>query len=463
MLIGSRIGTNATSLNQIKQEAMNKAERLAAFNRDKFGMFIHWGPYAVLAGQWKGRSRLDWAEWIALHVKASAADYEAVCRSFNPRHYDAEEWVRIAQDAGMKYMVFTTKHHDGFCMFKSKHTGFNIVDYTGFGRDPLQELAEACDKLGMRLGLYYSISDWHYPDFPAQYSNQGKNYHMCPKPDADIAKYADYQIAQIQELLTNYGPVSTIWFDGGGSFKGANRFELLKGEEMARTIRSLQPSCLINSRIGGGEGDYGNPEQTIPGEIQDNAFEVCMTIHRRWGYNQYDRKYKSGTDLIHKFCDIAHKGGNFLLNVGPDGEGRIIDRFQKPLHEMGRWLAINGEAIYGTKNSLFAQLATETEVRSTTRILDNGDTRIYMLLLEWPIDGRVLLEGLKNTPIRAWVLGREDEDLQFHKDDQGVTVEIPEGSIDPVAWVVALDLEGAPRVVKEVEKAGAAEEIHADG
>jgi alpha-L-fucosidase len=432
---------------------MDTTALLERFNRDKFGMFIHWGPYAALAGRWDGRQDPKWAEWIQLQAEISGSQYEAQAREFNPQSFDADAWVRTARDAGMKYVVFTSKHHDGFCMFHTRQTRYNIVDWTGFKRDPTRELAEACARHGVRLGFYYSVVDWHHPEFPPRYSNFDSNFHGFPNPHADIHKYADYQLAQIRELLTGYGPISVIWFDGGGSFQNADRYALLKGDEMVQTIRQLQPQCLINNRIGGGSeapgnastprGDYGTPEQDIPGTIQNHAFEVCMTIGRTWGYNPIDDQLKSGAELTRALIDIAHKGGNFLLNVGPDGQGVIPEPSRQRLEVIGSWLTINGPSIYGTRNSLFASLPWGC---STTRLLPDGNTRIYLHVFDRPADGRLALPGLRGKILKAYPLVQPERRLVVEMQTQGAIVAWPGEPTGAAADTLVLDMAGPPEI-----------------
>jgi alpha-L-fucosidase len=433
---------------QEKTEGIQKS--LEEFNQDKFGMFIHWGPYSMFGGDYKGKTVGGGAEWIQQKLRIPADEYEPVVREFNPVKFDAEKWVKLAKEAGMKYIVFTTKHHDGFCMFDSKYTDYDLLDYTAFKRDVVKELAEACRKYGIKLGLYYSIVDWHHPEFPARYSNHGKNFHGRPNPNADISKYADYEIAQVRELMTNYGDVSTIWFDGGGAFQNADRYALLKGDSIVSLIRSLQPSCLINSRIGG-KADYGNPEQKIPGTIQDQAFEVCMTMNSSWGYKSSDQNWKSTDDLILKLIDIAHKGGNFLLNVGPDGAGVIPQPSTERLEAIGSWLKSNGEAIYGTKNSLWEEPSWG---KSTTRRLPDGNTRIYLHVTTWPPNGTIAIPDLKNKPIIAFLLAEgENSPLKIKQSRQSIRIQVPANAPNKLITTIVLDVEGTPSVVTIAKKA----------
>jgi alpha-L-fucosidase len=407
------------------------------FREAKFGMFVHWGVYSILGGEYKGKE-YGGTEWIQLHAKIPADDYEKIAHTFNPTSFDPDKWMKVAKRAGMKYIVFTTKHHDGFCMFKSKYTDYNIVDYTPYKKDIVKMLAEACKKNNMKLGLYYSIVDWHEPDFPAIYS-QMDSFHGRPNPKADINKYADYQYNQLKELMTNYGPISFAWFDGGGGFKDVDRYKLLKGDSVVKMIRKYQPGCMINSRIGG-NADYGNPEQTIPGSIQDQAFEVCMTMNENWGYAKKDNNWKSTKDLIRTLIEVAHKGGNFLLNVGPDSQGNIPDSSIVHLQGMGKWLVINGESIYGTKNSLWE---APSWGRSTTRFLSNGNAVLYFHIFNWPTNNVLLIPDLKNKAVKAFVFTKDGQkQLKVSQQTQGISIDMTSVIQDKIATVVGLEVVG---------------------
>jgi alpha-L-fucosidase len=425
--------------------------RLEWFNEAKFGMFIHWGVYSAIAGEWKGRKEPGFAEWAALQFNIPGPDYEEIARHFNPTKFNAEDWVRTAKDAGMRYIVLTSKHHDGFCMFATKQTDFNIVDYTPFKRDVVKEMAEACKKYDMKFGLYYSLVDWHHPEFPKKYVQRNGVYHMVDKADADVSKYADYQIAQLKELLSNYGDICIVWFDAGGAFRNADRYGLLKGDEVFATIRKLQPDCLINNRLGG-DFDYGTPEQKIPGAIQDQAFETCMTIGKKWGYNKFDTTPKSAQELVRNLIDIAHKGGNFLLNVGPTDEGLIQQSNIDRLHEVGKWLEVNGESIYGTKNSPFA--AELPWGRSTTALRDGGEsTRLFLHVFDWPKDGKLLVPGLKNKGKVYLLSDYPAHQLKTQYTDAGVVISgLPAQAPDPIATVLVMEFKGRPKVDQPATK-----------
>lgn len=406
------------------------------FREAKFGMFVHWGVYSALGGEYQGKEY--GSEWIQLHARIQADDYEKMARNFNPVSFDPDKWMKLAKQAGMKYIVFTTKHHDGFCMYKSKYTDYNIVDYTPYKKDIVKMLSEACKKNDIKLGLYYSIVDWHHPEFPAIYS-QLYDFHGRPNPKADIHKYVDYQYDQLKELMTNYGPVSFAWFDGGGGFKGVDRYKVLKGDSVVKMIRKLQQGCMINSRIGG-SSDYGTPEQTIPGNIQDQAFEVCMTMNDNWGYAKNDNHWKSIKELIRTLIEVAHKGGNLLLNVGPDGNGNIPDSSVVRLQGMGKWLDINGESIYGAKNSLWE---LPSWGRSTTRFLKNGNSVIYFHVYHWPANNVLHITSLNNKVVKAFVFTPNwKKAIKFTQHARDISVDLTGIIQDQTATVVGLEVTG---------------------
>jgi len=428
-----------TPLIIVAQSATTKQlEQTKEFFREaKFGMFIHWGVYSILGGEYKGEKVMG-AEWIQLNAGIPADDYEKIAHTFNPVSFNPDKWTKLAKQAGMRYVVFTTKHHDGFCMFQSKYTDYNIVEYTPYKKDIVKMLSVACKENDIKLGLYYSIVDWHHPDFPAIYS-QNKDFHGRPNPNADMSKYSDYEYNQIRELMTNYGTINFAWFDAGGGFKNVDRFKLNKGDSLIKMIRKYQPGCMINSRIGG-MADYGNPEQTIPGNIQEQAFEVCMTMNDNWGYSKNDNHWKSTQKLIRTLIEVAHKGGNLLLNVGPDSNGNIPDSSVVRLEGMGKWLNINGESIYGTKNSLWE---SPSWGRSTTRFLENGNSVLYFHIFNWTTDKVLLVPGLKNRAIKAFVFTPKGKmQLTFSQKDQGITIDLTPVVKNDIATVVGLEVVG---------------------
>ena len=344
----------------------------------------------------------------------------------------------------MKYLVITAKHHDGFCMYDTKFSPFNIVNSTPYRRDPMKELAEACRKAGIKFCFYYSIADWHNPDSPAIYSQRG--FHGQPKADADVSKYADYMRNQVHELLTGYGPIGILWFDGGGAFKSPDRVKLLKGDEMVKMIHETQPDCLINNRLGVGS-DYGTPEQYIPAGGAKEPFEVCMTLNGHWGYNKADQNWKSTSTLLHYLIDIVSKGGNYLLNVGPTAEGLIPGPSVNRLKEIGAWMKVNGEAIYGAGPTAFgyelgkpgkpdkrghATIVGALDWRCTTR-----PGKLYIHVFQWPT-GAFELKGVKNKVTKAYLLADRGTLLPVTQENERVAVQLPAQTPTPLlpcsAW-----------------------------
>lgn len=414
-------------------EAPGQTERTAWFRQAKFGMFVHWGLYAVPAGEWKGST--NHAEWIMLTGKIPSPEYEKFAPQFNPVEFDAEQWTQLAKDAGMKYLVITSKHHDGFCMYDSAATTYDIIDATPFKRDPMKELAAACKETGVKLCFYYSVPDWHHPEFPAQYSQRG--FHGDPNPNADLDKYVTYVKKQVKELLTNYGPVGIMWFDGGGSFRDVDRGKLMHADEIIDMIHRLQPKCLVNNRLGPA-ADYGTPEQHIPGKPPKSLFEVCMTLNGHWGYNKHDDNWKSPETVVRNLVDIVGKGGNYLLNVGPTAEGTIPDESIRILRQVGRWMDANGESIYGTTASPFRRLPWG---RCTVK-----PGKLYLHVFNWPTDGRLVVPRLRNQVGKAYLLTDQQNTCAVQPGDEQVTIRVPKQMPDPIDTVVVLEIAGDPDI-----------------
>lgn len=323
------------------------SDALRWFQDAKFGMFIHWGLYSHTAGEWKGRPYKG-GEHFMLYERIPLKEYARIASDFNPTEFNARRWTKTARKAGMKYMIITSKHHDGFAMYDSKCSDYDIVDRTPFARDPMLELAEACRKEGLKFGFYYSLGrDWEDPDVPTNWPEKGGRSNTWDYPDEDsknLNAYIERKVKpQLRELLTQYGKIDFIWFDTP---------ELVTSEqssEIRSLIHSIQKECLINSRIGNGFGDYGIIEQKLADRIDLKPWEACITIGRNWGYNRYDTIYKSPDILIRHLTDIVSKGGNLLLNIGPDSRGLFPKQADSRLKAIGRWLDIYGEAVYGTR------------------------------------------------------------------------------------------------------------------
>jgi alpha-L-fucosidase len=403
-------------------------------------MFIHWGLYAVPAGEWGGQK--NHGEWIQYSAGIPGPEYVKLAAQFNPIRFDAKEWVSLAKEAGMKYMVITAKHHEGFAMYDSQLTNYDIVDATPYGRDPMKELAEECRRQGITLCFYYSVKDWHHPEYPTLYTRREKQhpdgFHGFPNPEADYQKYFDYLQGQVRELLTNYGPIGIIWFDWyGDAFEKES--EVQRAEEVVSMIHELQPQCLINNRFGAG-ADYGTPEQQIPGGRQATAFEVCMTMNRHWGYNKNDDDWKDARTIVFNLCDIASKGGNYLLNVGPTAEGRFPEESVRILREVGRWTKSNGESVYGVSPG--PDMRWEANIDMVTRRPDKD----YLHVFDWPKDGQIFYQypfykfdrGLK----KAYLLVDETRSpLAVQQFRRSVKIDVPSAAPDPINSVVVVEYE----------------------
>lgn len=392
---------------------------LSQWSDAKFGMFIHWGLYAIPAGEWKGEQIQGIGEWIMKRAQIPVNEYEQLASRFNPVKFDAAEWVSIAKRAGQKYLVITSKHHDGFCMFKSEAGSYNIVDATPFGRDPLKELAAECEKQGIRLGFYYSqTQDWHHPN------GDGNDWDF-DEATKDFDGYIEsYVKPQVRELLTNYGPICLIWFDT------PKRITPEQSRSLVDLVHELQPECLVNGRIGNDLGDYAEAgDNKIPQTAVDADWETPATINDTWGYKQNDHNWKSVPELIRKLVDITSKGGNYLLNVGPTAEGTIPQPSTDRLLEVGRWLERNGESVYGTRPGPIQGLDW---CRSTSK-----PGRVYLHVFDWPSGGAIKLDGLQEIK-GAHLLANPDEKLQVSQDDT-LTITGPETAPDSTDTVIVLE------------------------
>jgi alpha-L-fucosidase len=416
--------------------------RMAWWREARFGMFIHWGLYAIPAGEWGDETR--YGEWIMNNAQIPVETYEQFVPQFNPVDFDADEWVLAAKDAGLRYIVITTKHHDGFCLFDSKHTDYDIMS-TPFRRDIMSELAGACRRHGMRLGWYHSIMDWHHPDYLPR-----RGWEDRSDEDADYERYVAYMRDQVTELLTEYGDIAVMWFDG--QWEGTWTHE--HGQALYELCRQLQPAVIVNNRVDKGSslgrhpkyrGDYGTPEQHIPDTGLPGAdWETCMTMNRHWGYNARDDDYKSTTTLIRNLIDIASKGGNYLLNVGPMADGRFPAMSVERLREIGDWMDVNGASIYGTQAS---PLEAPSWGRCTARMQD-GRTTVYLHVFDWPQDGALRLANLGSDVERACMLADPRMSLRVIREGHMTSIKVPRKAPDEHATVIALDIVGEPIVYR---------------
>jgi len=435
-----------TAQEQVAETPEQHDARMQWFRESRFGMFVHWGVYSVPAGEWNGQK--GYGEWFMQETKMPVSQYEKFADQFNPVKFDAKEWVRIAKAAGMKYIVITSKHHDGFGMYRSDLTDW-CIKRTPFQRDPLKELADACKEAGIKFCLYHSIMDWHHPDWGTR---RAWNDKATGKPDMD--RYTEYMKGQLKELLTRYGPIGIVWFDGEWESPWTHE----RGVDLYNYCRILQPNTIINNRVGKGRagmngmdkgksvGDYGTPEQEIPatGFGPGVDWESCMTLNGHWGYNKNDQNWKSAQTLIRNLVDCSSKGGNYLLNVGPTAEGLIPDASIERLAAMGKWMKANGEAIYGTKASPFEKLEWG---RCTQKKLGSDMTRLFLHVYDWPKNGKLVIAGLVNKPVKAFLLDGGKK-LDFTTGDNSIAIAVPAESVDKDVTVVVLDIKGSPEIVK---------------
>ena len=406
-------------------------DRTEWFRRDKFGMFIHFGPYSMLAGEWNGQQVPigDEAEWIMQRLNIPVLKYRDIARDFNPIRFDAAAIARLAKLAGMKYLVVTAKHHDGFAMYHSKVSPYNIVDWTKFGRDPVKELAEACAKEGIRFCVYYSHrEDWDHRD---GYGNHW-DYDVSKK---DFPRYLrEKSLPQMRELLTNYGPLGLVWFDRGiDTPQQAMAFVNL--------VRELQPQCLINGRVGnyGRDlmGDYQNMNDNgMPTGGLQEYWETPQTLNRTWGYSRFDQDWKTPAGVVQRLVEVVSKGGNYLLNIGPMGDGSVPPPSVAVLEQVGSWVRRNGESIYGTS-------ACPLEDFPWGRCTARGP-KLYLHALTRPADGTLRVGGLKTAVKSAYLLAEPARRLEVSRKDDVTSVVVGQRNWDEFDTVVVLELAGAP-------------------
>ena len=393
----------------------------------KFGMFIHWGIYAVPAGKWENTT--TYGEWIMHTAKIPRSTYSALAKEFNPTKFNAEEWVKLAKSAGQKYIVITSKHHDGFAMFGTKASPYNIVDATPFKRDILKELADACRKHDMKLGFYYSqAQDWYHPGGAVSGNKEWDSSHI-----GNMDKYIDeIALPQVKEILSNYGDVAVLWWDTPTNMTKSMT------QKLANVVKQY-PQLITNNRLGAGMGgDLETPEQFIPATgFPGRNWEVCMTMNGHWGFNAWDDRWKSTKELTQKLVDIVSKGGNFLLNVGPNAEGIIPVVCQQNLLEIGDWLQLNGESIYGTSASPFHFL-------SWGRATRKGQI-IYLHVFDWPKNGQLDVP-IGNKLKRAYLLADPKKNLKIIASKNSNQLQLPSYAPDKISSVIAIEFEGEPQV-----------------
>ncbi len=406
------------------------SDRAALFRDGNYGMFIHWGLFSHLGGQWRDQTFYGIGEWIKRQMKISEPDYMALAKEFNPAAFDAREITRVAKAAGMKWIIITSKHHDGFAMFKSAHP-FNIVDATPFARDPMKELAAACREAGLGFGFYYSHNqDWTAP---------GGNNGPARNPDGSPASFEQYFrekcYPQVTEICTRYGPLSFIWFDTPGNMPKEHVAKL------ADLVRQTQPNAMLCSRIGHGLGDYASKgDMEVPPRNIEGLWETCDTTNDSWSYAWYDQNWKDSKEILHRLVSTVGRGGTYLLNIGPDGQGRVPAQATKYLLKAGEWLQRYPQVVYSAGASPWGHAQPWGDVTTT------GNT-LNLVVFDWPAHGRLFLPGLQ-TPIAAAgvVSGGKLLPVTWKKRGTWTELRLPAAPPDHPASVIAIKLQGAPNV-----------------
>lgn len=413
------------------QKTLTQDERMQWWREARFGMFIHWGLYCIPAGEWNGKEYPQIGEWIMKNAKIPVAEYRQLATKFNPVKFNAHDFVATAKNAGMKYIAITSKHHDGFAMFKSNASKYNIVDATPYGKDVIKALAEECRKQGLKLCFYYSQSrDWNE-------ANGLDNDWDFPK-ERNFQKYLDEKVKpQLTELLTGYGPIGLIWFDTPMDISKE------QAQSLKDHVRRLQPECIISGRLGGGvETDYmSTGDNVIPATVVPGDWEVPATLNNTWGFKKNDHEWKSPEVLTRLLFDIAAKGGNYLLNVGPTAEGLIPQESVDILAKVGDWMKTNNECIYGTQASPF-------KIEFKWGNITQKSGKLYLGIFNWPTTG-FYLEGLKNKVKKVYLLAdKQQKPLPFkasfdkRTDHNRLKIELPKVAPDKVVSVVVVEIEG---------------------
>lgn len=447
---------NASDLNGPRIETrQQRDDRMQWWRESRFGMFVHWGLYSGLAGTWKDKSvgKRGGMEWIQQRVRADTWEYahEAV-PLFRPKEGFAREWAKLARQAGCRYVVFTSKHHDGFCLFDSQYTTYDAHDL--LGRDLCREIVDAVRSEGLKVGFYYSVIDWHHPQYDYLKADQ-LPYPLKGKPSPNGPRnhdiYVDYLHHQVRELFSNYGPVDVIWWDYS---KKGNEGPFWKSDELMAMARSLQPAIISNNRLyhiphiekedsvdrlrtwKPEQGDFTTPEQTIPSTgIPGVDWEVCMTMNTTWGYSDHDHAWKSTEKLIQNLVDIVSKGGNYLLNIGPKGDGSIPQESIESMKTIGRWMAVNGEAIYGTTASPFER---PDWGRCTKKA-----GKLYAHVFQWPKDGTLEVTVGRLNVTRVYLLANPDRKLlKTEKQPDAIVIHVPRQAPDNIVSVVVIEHQG---------------------
>ncbi len=414
------------------ETGQQRDRRMQWWREARFGLFIHFGLFSLPTQEPRLMDR---------YFKLPIETFHTLLGQWNPTRFDADPWVRLAKKAGMKYIVLVTKSHDGWCLFDSKYTDFDVMA-TPYRRDILKPLAEACRREGIKLGLYYSIIDWDDLNYLPR-----READTRPAAGADMDRYVAYMKSQLRELLTNYGPIGVIWFDGNWDATWTEQ----RGRDLEHYVRGIQPDVIINNRVGKNcpnhisqghpAGDFDTPEQMIPASrLARGDWESCITMNDHWQFMDYDNHWKSATTLVRTLVDTVSKGGNLLLDVGPQPDGVIPPPAVERLEAIGRWMRVNGESIYGTQGSPFDKPFAWG--RCTAKALPDGKRTLYLHVFDWPKNGKLVVPGVASRVSRSYLLAdAQQTGMAVAVDDGTVTVALPEKAPDAIDSVIVLELE----------------------
>lgn len=416
------------------KEGVEASERAALFRDGNYGMFMHWGLYSHLGGQWKDRTFYGIGEWILRQMQIPTAEYMGLAKEFNPSEFNAKEVVRVAKQAGMKWIIITSKHHEGFAMFKSAHP-FNIVDASPFKRDPMKELADECRAAGLGFGFYYS----HNQDWTAPGGNGGPDKNADGSPASFDRYFKEKCYPQVDEICSNYGELAYVWFDTPGNMP----VEHVKA--LAELVRRKQPNAMLCSRIGHGMGDYLSlGDMEVPLRNHEGLWETCDTTNDSWSYAWYDQNWKDSKEILHRLVSTVGRGGTYLLNVGPDGKGRIPDKAARYLVEAGEWVKKHPAAVYSASPSPWGHAQPWGDV---TR---SGNT-LNLVVFDWPADRVIRLSGIDGKPESATLRGRDGKlhKLPFRQDGGWLAIDAgaaDSASLDALASLVELKFDAVPKI-----------------
>lgn len=425
---------------QLTWPAAIDADRMSWWREARFGMFVHFGLYSTLGGEWKGKETGS-HEWIRNNARIPHDEYIPLIHSFNPTRLDVDALVRMAKDAGQKYIVVTTKHHEGFSLFDSAVTTYDVMG-TPYHRDIMRDFARACRRHGLRLGWYYSIMDWYHPDYLPR-----RDWELRSSTGADFTRYLTFMRAQLRELLTRYGDIAVMWFDG----QWEPTWNHALGQSTYDYCRTLQPQVIVNNRVdvkveggtdtfqgSGRAGDFSTPELEVPATgLPGVDWESCMTMNHNWGYSKFDHDFKSVRQLVGLLVETASKGGNLLLNVGPMGDGAIPAESVNGLRGVGDWMRVNSSSIYGTTVTPFSH--------ASFRVTQKGN-RLHVFAEPWPA-GEFELKGLRDLPRSVTLLADPTAgSWPARRTADGVAITLPDRAPGDTYPVVVLDFDTPPAV-----------------